>query len=205
MRRYGSRRRDMRGDGPTPSRRDRRLRPELIPLEVRTLLSNYIVSSIAGSGTGSLSAAIESADLDSTNDTITFSSLFNTPQTITVPSGGLDLTKVSGTLTIDGPGANLLSINGGGQSGVFYLNGGTASLSGLTITDGNASDGGGLANFGGTANLADCTVSGNLATNNGGGLYNTNYGTTTLTDCTVSSNTASDTAAACTTSTAHRC
>ena len=124
-------------------------------------------------------------------ETITFSPLFNTPQTITLTSGQINLTDNQGTLTIDGPGPNLLSISGGGNSRIFYLGSGTADLSGLTITGGNASDGGALANFGGTANLADCTVTGNLATNNGGGLYNTNYGTTTLTDCTVSSNTAS--------------
>ena len=49
----------------------------------------------------------------------------------------------------------------------------TASISGLTITGGNAAgNGGGLYNYGGTATLTNCTVSGNSATASGGGLYN---------------------------------
>ena len=47
----------------------------------------------------------------------------------------------------------------------------TASLSGLTITGGNAGSGGGLFNDG-TVTLTDATVSGNSAANSGGGLTN---------------------------------
>ena len=52
-------------------------------------------------------------------------------------------------------------------------------------------------NYGGTATLTNCTVSGNSATGNGGGLCNSNAtgffagtGTATLTNCTVSGNSA---------------
>src|SRR5262249_30189037 len=64
----------------------------------------------------------------------------------------------------------------------------TAFLSGLTITGGSADNGAGLANHG-TLTLTDCTVSGNSASNSGGGLYNLN-GTLTLTNCTISGNSA---------------
>ena len=45
-----------------------------------------------------------------------------------------------------------------------------------------------LYNDGGMVTLTDCTVSGNSAVGNGGGLYTGNYGATTLTCCTVSGN-----------------
>ena len=52
----------------------------------------------------------------------------------------------------------------------------------------------------GTIALTNCTVSGNSASGNGGGVDTEHYGTTTLTNCTVSGNSAAaTTAAACTT------
>ena len=64
----------------------------------------------------------------------------------------------------------------------------TASISGLTISDGSTSsgNGGGLPNYG-TVTLTDCTLSGNSAMN-GGGVYNSGYANLTLTDCTLSGN-----------------
>src|SRR5262249_29391378 len=67
----------------------RRLRPTVTALEGRELLSTLIVSNINDSGTGSLRAAVAQANSDGGGDTIGFSSLFNTPQTITLTSGEL--------------------------------------------------------------------------------------------------------------------
>ena len=65
----------------------------------------------------------------------------------------------------------------------------TASISGLTITDGNATgSGGGLSNAG-TTTLSDVTIAENTASTVGGGLYNKN-GTATLSGVTVTGNTA---------------
>ena len=118
--------------------------------------------------------------------------MFNTPQTITLTGGQLELTDTTGPTTITGPAAGLLTVSGNGPSRVFQVDGGvTASISGLTITGGNAAgNGGGLCNNGGTLTLTDCTVSGNSASGSGGGLFNVG-GTATLTDCTVSGNSAS--------------
>ena len=123
-------------------------------------------------------------------DTIRFdSSVFGTtPQTITLTVGELALTD-SALTTIVGPGANLLTLNGGGTSRVFHDKGGSAALSGLTITGGNGFFGGALYNSGGTLSLTGCTVSGNAA-RYGGGLCNYG-GTLTLSDCTVTGNSAS--------------
>ena len=81
-----------------------------------------------------------------------------------------------------------MTIGGGGLSRVFQVDGGvTASLSGLTISDGSTTgNGGGLYNLG-TAILADCTVSGNTAFL-GGGLYNPHGATITVTGGTISGN-----------------
>ena len=60
-------------------------------------------------------------------DTITFDpTVFSTSQTITLGGSQLDLlgTTASGTLTIQGPGANLLSVSGNNALAhpMFYLN-----------------------------------------------------------------------------------
>jgi CSLREA domain-containing protein len=147
-------------------------------------------------GETSLREAIAYANAHAGEDTITFSSRFDTQQTITLSGTELELTDPA-TTTITGPGANLLAINGGGLSRVFNVGvGASAALSGLTITGGNADNGGGLSNSG-TATLTDCTVSANSATGGGGGIFNSTgdpndpIPTLTLNNCTISGNSVS--------------
>ena len=103
--------------------------------------------------------------------------------------GQLELSDTGGTETITGPAAGV-TISAGGNSRVFQVDSGvTASILGLTITGGSASNGGGLYNDGGNLTLTDCTVSGNSSSGNGGGVY-TRGGTTTLIDCSISGNSA---------------
>jgi hypothetical protein len=172
-------------------------------LEDRQLLSSFIVNNPTDtpvSGQTDLRQAIVEATSDTTNDTVTFDpTVFNTPQTITLNSGQLDLTKAAVTLTIQGPGANLLSVNSDNASRVFELNGGAATLSGLTATGGSATTyisyiktticGGGIQNIGGALALTNCTVSGNSATSYRGGLLNYS-GTPALANTIVAGNTA---------------
>src|SRR5262249_5605690 len=132
--------------------------------------------------------AIGQANASSVADTIAFSSLFNTPQSITLAGSQLQLTDHAAT-TITGPGANLLTISGGGKSRVFEVYG-SASISGLTITGGSADYGGGLRNEGGALALTNCTISGNHASIDGGGVYTHKGGATTIYECAVSENTA---------------
>ena len=125
--------------------------------------------------------------------------MFETPQTITLTPGQLELSDTTGTETIAGPTTGV-TVDADGNSRVFQVDGGvTASISGMTITGGNAgynSYGGGLANYG-TASLTNCTVSGNTANgfsgfsfNSGGGVENYGGATLTMTGCTVSGNSA---------------
>ena len=103
---------------------------------------------------------------------------------------------VNASVTITGPGAGKLAIDGNNFSRVFHVFGVTATISGLTIQNGNengdtdlTSTGAGIRNSG-TLTLSDCTVSGNSVTGNGGGIYNVGGKSLTITNCTISGNSA---------------
>ncbi len=104
-----------------------------------------MVSNTGDSGTGSLRQAILDANAQGGAETITFDpTAFATPQTINLTSGQLELSDTTGTETITGPAAGV-TVNGGGTSRVFQVDANvTATISGLTITGGNAGNGGGL-------------------------------------------------------------
>ena len=141
------------------------------------------MTNTADSGPGSLRCAIDLANSTSGANTIDFdSSVFSTPQTINLTGGQLELTNTSGTQTIDDPAASL-TVSGGGLSRVFQIDANvTASISGLTITEGSVSGaGGGLVNYGGTVTLYNCTISGNQP-RNGGGLATYGGGSRTHAD-----------------------
>src|SRR5262249_28539822 len=129
--------------------------------------------------------------------TITFDkAVFKAPQTITLDPtlGQLELSDTSGKTTITGPTKGV-TVDGGGASRVFQIDElVTASVSGLTITGGNAGYdyGGGLNNLG-MLTLTNCTVSGNSAVAGGGlasGSYFLREASITLINCTVSGNSA---------------
>ena len=174
-----------------------RLRPAVMALEGRALLSTLTVSSINDTGGGSLRAAIGQANADGGGDTIVFSSMFNSAQRITLTSGELQLSG-GATTTIQGPGANLLTVSGGGASRVFDVESGSLSLSGMRITGGRSNFGGGVYSHDSTLMLANVTISGNSPADSsrgssGGGLAcrgdaSTNTNTAILTNCTMSGN-----------------
>jgi CSLREA domain-containing protein len=117
-------------------------RSQLEPLEARHMLAVLTVNSTADNTTvdafTTLREAIATANSDSAADTIVFDpAVFNTPKTITLAS---QLT-ISEDLTIEGPGADLLSISGNNASRVFVLNSGDEALiQDVTITEGYVSD-----------------------------------------------------------------
>jgi hypothetical protein len=103
-------------------------------------------------------------------------------------SGELQITHA---VTISGPGAGNLAVDGNGTFRVFDNLTSGVSISGFTITNGSApgSDGGGMFHEGGnsaTLRLSDCAVSGNSA-DFGGGIFNLN-GMVTVNNCTISGN-----------------
>lgn len=141
----------------------------------------------------SLRGAIERTNATPGDDTISFdTTVFATPQTITHSFGAL-VVENNGVLTINGPGANLVTLDAHNQSQVLLLNsGGTLNISGITFANGNANNiggkGGGLQNNGGSLTVSNSAIINNRATNNGGGISGS--GVTTVTNCTISGNTA---------------
>src|SRR5262249_49763874 len=143
-------------------------------------------------GQTDLRQAIVQANTNGGDQSIVFdSTAFNTAKTIALTGGQLELSNTTGTETITGPAAGV-TVSGGGLSRVFQVDGLVkASISGLTITGGNTASfygGSGLYCGGGsTVTLTNCTVSGNYASDIGGGVFNA--GSLALTNCTVSGNT----------------
>ena len=134
------------------------------------------VTSTADSGAGTLRQALANAN---DGDTIDFS----VTGTITLSSGEL---SVNDSITISGPGANVLAVSGNHVSGVFFIaTGKTVTISGLTITNGTL----GIENNHATLTISNSTVSGNSNNDGGGGIEN-DGGTLAISNSTLSGNSA---------------
>jgi len=102
---------------------------------------------------------------------------------------------ISAPVTIIGPGARLVAIDGASLVRVFFVDSADVSISGLTITNGNPfnANGGAILNQG-NLTLTACTISNSKTSDssggNGGGLFNGSNATASLVDCTISGNTA---------------
>ena len=139
--------------------------PRLDVLEDRTLPSTLTVLNLHDSGTGSLRAAITAANAQP-GDTINFANGLH--GTITLTSGELLITA---NMTINGPGANQLSISGDKASRIFDMTTGlNVTINGLAITHGRAdgsapimpSSGGGILNQGSNLTLSADVLSQNV-------------------------------------------
>ena len=108
---------------------------------------------------------------------------------------------LNASMTISGPGANALAVDGNNATTVFVINnngasGVTVNISGLTIQHGNAGAqgaGGGIAVFIANLNLADSAVVGNTSGSGSGGIDITAFSghdsVDTITRSTISGNT----------------
>ncbi len=140
-----------------------------------------VVTNINDSGPGSLRDALAVATDGDTIDATGVSG------TILLTSGELQNTH---NVTISGPGANNLAVDGNAQSRVFYVNlGKTVTISGLTIRNGSKRRGG-IYNDGGALTLSDCTVSGNSITAAGSQATTSGRRDVTITNSTLSGNSA---------------
>jgi hypothetical protein len=161
--------------------------------------STFTVKNLADSGPGSLRQAVLDADAQPGPDTIRFAHVLH--GTITLTSGELDVT---GDLTIQGPGEHRLTVSGNHASRIFDISSGaTATITGMTMTDGLAngsalgfaSSGGAILDLG-TLTLANDVLSDNQAIGDasksptgrpggalGGGVANFGTGTLTISSC----------------------
>ena len=128
-------------------------------IALSTQAATITVTNTNDSGAGSLRQAIADANDGDTID-------FGVTGTITLTTGELLVDK---SITISGPGSDNLTVDGNLAGRVFYVSSGvTATIAGLTITNGNAQGepptiGGGIYNDHATLALDSCTVSSNYA------------------------------------------
>jgi hypothetical protein len=161
---------------------------------VVSCLDKASVATNADAGTGSLRQAI----LDvCPGGTIVFD-MSQVTSPITLPSGELLIDK---DLTIQGPGANLLTVMRSASASdfrVFEINGAgagpTVNILGLTASGGKATgnapagQGGAILQVNGTLTIRDSLISGNAADADGGGIFG--GGTLNVRRSTISANTA---------------
>lgn len=145
--------------------------------------STITVTNTSDSGAGSLRAALTAA---APGDTINFSLTY--PATITLAS----TLQIGTNVTISGPGATSLAISGGNAVTVLSVSQGvTASISGVTLENGNGSDGGAVYNPGGTLTLTNVNIANNAAPFYGAGILNFG-GTVTVVNSTLASNSSAE-------------
>ena len=120
------------------------------------------VNNANNSGAGSLRACILSAG---SGDTIQITAT----STITLASALPDITH---NLTITGPGANKLTIDGGGSYQIFNITAGTVSISGLKLSSGiSAGSGAAISQTAGSLTVTGCEFANNTSSVEGGAIY----------------------------------
>jgi hypothetical protein len=130
--------------------------------------ATLLVANTGNAGVGSLRQALQDNELMGGGNTVVF--LNGLTGTITLTSGEL---LIRTNVTIVGPGADALAVSGNNASRVFRVTNGVASISGLSLVNGNSgvnNRGGGLHNSG-TLSLSNCVVA-NCQSYSAGGLWN---------------------------------
>ena len=138
----------------------------------RTHAATFTVTNTADSGPGSLRQAVADAHAAAGADIIVFDpAIFGSPQTITLATEiRISPGTVIDTLTIAGPGRDLLTVSGNNVSRIFRCDAGdTNSISAMTLTKGAGGDGGAIQNAS-DLTLTDIHFIENV-TNSGGAIY----------------------------------
>jgi hypothetical protein len=157
----------------------------------------FVVTNDQDSGAGSLRDAIAQANANAgITDIITFDPVFfATPKTITLSGSEL---RITDPVTITGPGAALVTIDGNFQSRVFSIDlaapqwGHVVTMKGLTIANGEFIDGGGagISNQSATLQIDNCVLSGHKSSFYSGGALTIEsiYAHTTITNSLLTQN-----------------
>jgi len=168
-------------------------RLELLGLEQRIVPSTITVTTTSDSGPGSLRQAITDANKTAGNDIIDFNFTSGGSHTIALTAALPNIIDAStvGTVTINGTGASLLTIDAqGGNFSIFTINaGGDLNISGVTVTGANSGTFGGAFRTSGTTTISNSTISSNTASQ-GGGIWNAGSANLTVNNSTLSGNAA---------------
>ena len=160
--------------------------------------ATYTVTSAGDAGSGTCTATCTLRDAvaaaTSGSDTVTFASTLS-GDTITLDIANKGHIAITHNLTIQGPGANLLTVSGGNvatsaNGGIFYTSGYALSISGITLADGNTTGYGGalMAVSSPNVTLSQVALVNNHA-KGGGGFYE-RRGAFMVTHSTISGNSA---------------
>jgi predicted outer membrane repeat protein len=181
---------------------------------INTSAATFTVTNTNNTGAGSLRQAVLDSNAAAGSDTIVFDASFNVPRTITLATS-ISINPATGdSLTITGPGADLLTISGNSTFTLFILESGdTASFSGVTLTLGgfngaiqsvgiltvtnsvfDSNTGGAIENSVSTHSLTVSNSVFNSNTSGNGGAINSN-GTLSVTNCAFTNNTATSSSA----------
>ena len=146
--------------------------------------ATFNVTTTADSGAGSLRQAIADANAAAGADTITFQAGLGT---IVLSTGEIE---IDDDLTITGPA----TVSGNGASRIFYITyAGAVTITGVTLTAGSVDDDGGAVFSEGTdLTLDGVTISDSESTGRGGGLFTRGDVDVAILDSVVSGNTATN-------------
>ena len=129
--------------------------------------ATFTVTNTNDAGAGSLRQAVLDANASAGADIVDFSPLFLSPQTITLLTGDITITD---PLSINGPGASLLTVSGNHNSRIFAaVSFGPIMITGMTLTNGNGAGtmssgiGGAMYILNVSVTIRECTISGNTA------------------------------------------
>ncbi len=142
-------------------------------LEERMVPTTWTVNTTNATGAGSLFNAVTKSDIDTTSPVvINFDpTVFTSATTLTLAST-LTFNNKTLPVTLTGPTNVAITISGGGSIEDVSVQGSSGlSISNLTLTQGNGSNGGALSISGGTVSINDCTINNSSATSGGGGIY----------------------------------
>jgi hypothetical protein len=132
--------------------------------------TTYTVTNELDSGAGSLRQALADANVHAGPDVITFGPSVHS---ITLTTGALAATD---DLSVVGPGASSLTIDGNNSSRIFELYSGATpfdvSISGVTLTHGHGNVGGAIVARGVGLTIESSVLTGNEATTGEGGGLN---------------------------------
>jgi hypothetical protein len=154
----------------------------VLPAQVAGATSPFVVTNCNSTGPGSLAAEVALANAGP--NTVTFAPVLSSCASKTIiPTGTI---TINNDITITGPGASVLAVSGNHAFSVFSVTSGVttgATISGLTIENGFAAQGGGIDNLG-SLRLTNDVVSGNATQSGANGSGSTavtiNASTTTL-------------------------
>ena len=165
-------------------------------------MATFLVTTTDNAGSGSLRDAITSANANAGPHTIAFQTagVFASPQTISLLTA---LPTITESVTIIGTGATNLTIQRDPGAVTDFrifdvesagLSPNSVTISDVTLSGGQADDGGAIRSAGETLSLDSVVISGNTASDEGGGIYFTgqNGSTLSIANSTISGNTAGD-------------